>query len=215
MAESTAVMFANAFKLMPPFKVENAVESNSMDDFCADTTPDSDPDREATPLCLAETAVEMPEESVEFTVCNPTIVLESDVDADATPLCLAETAVEIPEEITLESVSCKVVATLESDEETEDTPIILYDTLLEFCKERDASLLLVAENKLDNAVDNEVTELVRVSVAVEIPEDVIMSTACSVEAATDNEVDTNVSPLILAEILDVNDFSVAEMTEYS
>ena len=215
MAESTAVVLANVVKFMPPFNVENAVESDANDDCCVETTPDSEPDTEATPVCLAEIAVEIPLDSMTFTLCKSKTVVDSNMDADSTPLCRANTAAEMPEEITVESLSCRAVSMMARDVEMESTSLFLADTVVEIPAESDASLLRVAEMKLCNTVDTEAIELEHASVAVEIPEDRMMSRACNMEAATDNDVDTDATSLILAEMLDVNDISVEAIVLYS
>lgn len=64
-----------------------------------ETTADSDVDADATPLCLAEVALEMPPERVESVTCNTDTMVDNDVEMEVTPACLADTVVEMPVEM--------------------------------------------------------------------------------------------------------------------
>lgn len=59
MAESTAVVLAKEVKIIPLLSVENEAESDAMEDCWVETTPERDPDTEATWLSLATIAVEI------------------------------------------------------------------------------------------------------------------------------------------------------------
>jgi hypothetical protein len=212
MAESTSVTFASVLKLIPPFKVECTLESDAMDDACAKTVLESVPETKLTPLCLAEVAVEMPEESAVSAVCNPKTVLDRNTDADAIPLCRAEVAatIELPAK---ESADCSAVAMPDNNVDMEFTPVCLTDAVVETPRDTLVWVLCVEEMKADMPADTDATRLIRSDVADEMPADSVASASCSVEAAADRDADTEATAPV--PMLAANAVSVAEIVEYS
>lgn len=70
------------------------------------------------------------------------------------------------------------------------------------------------ETNADNADDSDVTEFVRVNVAVEMPLDIVLSTPCNKEVWVDSDADTDATSLIRAVTLDALNVSVSEIAEY-
>lgn len=125
----------------------------------SETTVDSAVDADATPLCLAETAVEIPaDKTAESVSCSADPMLDKDVEIEATSLCLDNVAFEMPVESDV-SLLCVDEMNVDNSDDTAVTEFVRVNVAVEMLLDIVSSAACNREAAVDSDVDTDATPL--------------------------------------------------------